>query len=912
MSITLPKKLIGYYKDCFISDNRNLVIRNIYANKIESLLFIEEEELINGSVPYYPIDKDYAMALQSTLEIYKREKGLYYGSLFLVSSIASFGKVCAPLLLFKANVIEKGEFFYVSFEGQKPSFQYDLLKDFLLEEDLEKLRREIEPILEEGYFTEDSVWYLENSLKKYINDLASDLIAFPSLYSNQKLKALFENDSNKKPLLLPVSTVFISKKSTSTAGVINELNLLQHANKELSISLKEVLTAQKVSEQKIYSSGDSFVGYLNDAQHEVVKQLSTNNMVKISGPPGTGKSHTIVNVATSYLHQGKSVLITSNNDEALDVVYDKIVEQLGLDDVVVRAGKKELLKRLKVKLSSLLAGRGTNKHKETFEKLIVEIGEIEALYRRHKTLLERKEKYFTHLCEIEKEWGEIATNKTLRNTTNNLLEKKFKNHEDKNLFLIWETIEELDNYNNKCFDSVIELLKKKVEANLSKELAFNRKNLRTFYNVLKARTSQRQQRLFNELDFSTLLSYFPIWIIKLSDLYKILPLHKELFDLVILDEATQCNITSALPAIQRGQQILLAGDGQQLRHFSFLSQSRQQELKKRYKIEDESCVLNYRTESILDLCDNSITRQEQNVFLNYHYRSHPSIIDYSNRNFYNNSLKIMTKSPIEKVHQKVTIKKTKGKQSKTGYNKVEADYILSRIATLISKQKEMPLQLVNSIGVISPFRKQVDYIAKRVTKELTLEEIKRHEIMVGTPFSFQGSEKDIVYLSIACDNDSLKKVKGYLNKSNEFNVAITRARNHQYIYKSFDSYRLEVNHILRGYLEAPYLENFRENENIKNKDLFAEEVGKVFFEKGYSFAINFEVGGLDIDIILWKRNRYIAVDLIGFPGMFQEAFDLDKYHHYKKVGIPIYPLSYTGWKYSKDKCIEQLEKIFNR
>ena len=70
----------------------------------------------------------------------------------------------------------------------------------------------------------------------------------------------------------------------------------------------------------------------------------------------------------------------------------------------------------------------------------------------------------------------------------------------------------------------------------------------------------------------------------LSDAASILPLQRDMFDLVIIDESTQCDIASSFPVLQRGKRAVVVGDPKQLRHLSFLPRERQEAIADRYSL----------------------------------------------------------------------------------------------------------------------------------------------------------------------------------------------------------------------------------------------------------------------------------------------------------------------------------------
>ena len=76
----------------------------------------------------------------------------------------------------------------------------------------------------------------------------------------------------------------------------------------------------------------AFVLPVDSSQHAAILEVAEGRDMVIEGPPGTGKSHTIVNLIANAIHEGKSVLFLAQKVVALDVVYDRLSEKaLGLD-----------------------------------------------------------------------------------------------------------------------------------------------------------------------------------------------------------------------------------------------------------------------------------------------------------------------------------------------------------------------------------------------------------------------------------------------------------------------------------------------------------------------------------------------------------------------------------------------------
>ena len=174
----------------------------------------------------------------------------------------------------------------------------------------------------------------------------------------------------------------------------------------------------------------------------------------------------------------------------------------------------------------------------------------------------------------------------------------------------------------------------------------HREQLRLLRTAITERTGTKQDRIFDNADLPTILRTLPIWLTNLSDVHRTLPHQRELFDVAVIDEASQCDLASSLPLLQRARRAVIVGDPKQLRHLSFVSRSRQEELARRYGLgKGEAAELNYRDRSLLDLAIERIDSAGAIHLLNEHFRSQPEIIHFSNSRFYSGKLNIMSDRP---------------------------------------------------------------------------------------------------------------------------------------------------------------------------------------------------------------------------------------------------------------------------
>lgn len=252
-------------------------------------------------------------------------------------------------------------------------------------------------------------------------------------------------------------------------------------------------------------------------------------------------------------------------------------------------------------------------------------------------------------------------------------------------------------------------------------------------------------------NLSAAVQIFPIWATTNLTAKTNFPLIDGFFDLVIIDEASQCDFPSALPLLFRGQKIVIIGDPNQLRHVATLSKDADQELASRHGVGFDS--YSYNTHSLYDIAQRSSGSHPGALLLNEHYRSDARIINFSNQEFYNNELIIRT------VLSQRNIRKTFLNQfggmfwlqvegqaeyphGGSLYNQDELACIQRLLPLLIEGLAKHELRHSN-IGIVTPYREQEERIQKWINDHYG----NTGRITVGTAHKFQGDEKDIMIFS---------------------------------------------------------------------------------------------------------------------------------------------------------------------
>lgn len=243
-------------------------------------------------------------------------------------------------------------------------------------------------------------------------------------------------------------------------------------------------------------------------------------------------------------------------------------------------------------------------------------------------------------------------------------------------------------------------------------------------------------------------SAIPCWIMPHYRVSESLPPELGVFDLVIIDEASQSDLT-ALPAILRAKKVLIVGDDKQVSPEGVgIEEDKIRNLMTRFlggQVETFRAQMTPER-SIYDLC--KVVFAEYSVMLKEHFRCVSPIIEYSKREFYNNELKPLR---LPKASERldpplIDVFVEDGFTHKTdNTNHAEARFIVDEILAICAD----PMMDKRSIGVVSLLgEKQALKIWQMIEDELGPELIEKFKIACGDARTFQGKERDIMFLSM--------------------------------------------------------------------------------------------------------------------------------------------------------------------
>jgi AAA domain/Tetratricopeptide repeat len=270
----------------------------------------------------------------------------------------------------------------------------------------------------------------------------------------------------------------------------------------------------------------------------------------------------------------------------------------------------------------------------------------------------------------------------------------------------------------------------------------------------------REKQRFPVDKFADIQHAFPCVIAGLRDYAEFIPLEHGIFDLVIIDEASQVSIAQALPAIIRAKKVLVLGDRNQFGNVKTSNASQEvntaymQDLIKAFTEDFANASQLVRTKidlfnirsSVLDFIE---PMSNFAIQLKKHFRSYPEMIGFSSKYFYDESLQVMKirGKPIEDVIEFDAIDHD-GLIDQRNVNVPEASRIMQKVEELLDADPPP------SVGVITPHTEQQAFLAKLANDHPRSEEFyDRLRLKIMTFDTCQGEEREVVFYSLVATTE---------------------------------------------------------------------------------------------------------------------------------------------------------------
>ncbi len=616
-------------------------------------------------------------------------------------------------------------------------------------------------------FIESNEWYImlksNNILSQSTNIKDGDIYKYFLQVAKERMKVT-KGKANK----------------TIAENVLNQFDKLLPYNQTcLNAYLTKSVRKTISKEHLIFPFG------INETQMEAVSNAFKSQISIIEGPPGTGKTQTILNILANIIINGETCAIVSNNNSAVKNVYEKL-EKVNLDFLIAKLGnwenKEDFFKDIEYK-------------KPTFNSSSIQIDEITVIKNNIENLLSAKNDLARLNSEIEEikiekeyllKWQQdhpeikmIDINKYHLSTTEMVhllvyirrLSDKFLSFIDKfNLLMNYRIIRskflnDLETRQNFVFSLQFlyyekllyekdEELKRIKEILDKEDFEFNLKSLKEKsmaylydYIIKKFPNDCPTFDIGNyNKDFSKFLNYFPIIGSSTHSLMNSIG-SGYILDYVIIDEASQQDIIPGILCFGCAKNIIIVGDRKQLPHIP---------IKTNIKCPDS--LYDCENLSLLDSLDEIFKDDVPRTLLKEHYRCHPKIIQFCNKEFYNNQLIPMKNDMGENALSLIVT--SMGNHTRNLSNLREIESYLKVNDEIFSVKGEK--------GFIAPYNAQVDLACEKMPKET----------ICSTIHKFQGRECDeIVFSTVLDKKKSSQQNIDFVDNPSLINVAVSRAIN---------------------------------------------------------------------------------------------------------------------------------------
>ena len=346
------------------------------------------------------------------------------------------------------------------------------------------------------------------------------------------------------------------------------------------------------------------------------------------------------------------------------------------------------------------------------------------------------------------------------------------------------------------------------------------------------------------------------------------PLHASLFDLLIVDEASQCTLADILPLAYRAKRMAIIGDPNQLRSITTLGESHLAHIAKDAGQDESEMRLlgtHHKDGSAYMAFDRAGERggAEPPQFISEHYRCHPQIAKWFNREFYGGALQVLTRVDEDRG-ARVLMWHDVSEESRRPRGR--GGWVNPGQASMAVRLVKDSLAPNRSIGVIAPYVSQartIEDMAKNAIDESALAEAK---FVSGTAHKLQGAERDVIVFSTTfTPNMPQASARWIQSERNLINVAVSRAKRHLIVigHPDLDGSHSETLASLRDYIIGVNKENEADDGHVHSHS-DAERLLLAAMKKiGFSPIGKIDVSGYELDFALVAGDAKLNIEVDG-------------------------------------------------
>ncbi|MFZ4861744.1 AAA domain-containing protein [Sphingobacterium sp. Mn56C] len=555
---------------------------------------------------------------------------------------------------------------------------------------------------------------------------------------------------------------------------------------------------------------------------------------------------------------------------------------------------------------------------------------------------------------------------SLENIPNHYISKENFEYASANRFIIENEFidlqkckEELSFINKKIFQLKCDILFDLAKSNFKNKFVNNK--IDAFINLLeeyKYNLSQSVRKIRNQTQYQILTRKNSIdiskrlscWVMKFNDVLNSVGSEPEIFDCVIVDEASQLDFNSLILSYY-AENMIIVGDDKQTSPSSLTGADGNdfESIKNKHLKFLGANALHIKSDNSLFMLSKMVAGTA-NLTLREHFRCVPEIIEFSKFHFYDNSLRPLKQINSNRLNPKETVFVNDAfTEDKIVYKEIEE---IKKFLQKILKEEQYANK---SIGVVSlgltKHTEKLKDIKEDLANEFGKEKIDKHKLIIEDSPKFQGDERDvmIVSLGVALDFQKLKenqnaKPRAIINDQDEFkkiNVALSRAKEQMVLFHSVEQNDLQTNdfriNILSFFKDEAKpisqlqinnnnIERFRHNVPEPFDSWFEFDIAKALIENGYSYIqpqynvkeaelfYNHKLGkqvyiNFKIDLVIHNNGKMIAIECDGDPfhSLPEDvAYDIERQEFLERVGWKVYRVLYSAFKRSPQEEIQRI------
>lgn len=426
---------------------------------------------------------------------------------------------------------------------------------------------------------------------------------------------------------------------------------------------------------------------------------------------------------------------------------------------------------------------------------------------------------------------------------------------------------------------------------------------------------QLQTRKLWSSALPVILRHFPLWAVTNLSAASRLPFQPAMFDYLIIDEASVCDIPSALPLLARAKKAVIVGDPAQLQHVTKISVDRERELLSRNDLLKHGIGrFTHRENSLYHLAASGSNASPH--LLREHYRCHEEIADYFNQTFYGGRLRVLTNNnrlmAPHGVRPGVHWTDIRGAivPAKSGcYAPNEIDAILLYLKDLLDKNN-----FKGSLGVVTAFREQATRLMDRISDEISTEKINEANLGAYTAHQFQGDARDVIVVSLCAGPDIPAGSLSFLSStSNLMNVAVSRAKAVCHVFGNHDYAKMcGIPHIV-ALARSPEKSGQSETTISKFESPWEERLYNALLKRGIKSIPQYPLAGRRLDLAVIKDGFKLDIEVDGeayhrSPDGFRKSSDLWRDHQIRSLGWQVKRFWVYRLRENVEACVDDIFK----